>query len=142
MTQAQTGSTVKIHYTGKLNDGKVFDSSKGKEPMEFKIGEGTVIQGLERAVIGMKEGDTKTATIPAQEAYGAYSENLVVELDRSRLPDDIKPRVGQLLKVKSTDGEEYNVTLSKVSENSVTLDANHPLAGKDLTFDLEIVEVT
>ena len=142
MLQAQSGSTVKVHYTGKLDDGKVFDSSKGKKPMEFTIGKGSVIGGLEKAVIGMQEGERKTATIPAKEAYGLYRKELVAEVDKDRLPDNIGPQVGQLLKVKQTNGEVFNVTVSKINKESVTLDANHPLAGKDLTFDLELVEVS
>jgi peptidylprolyl isomerase len=141
MRQAQKGNTVKIHYTGRLDNGKVFDSSKGKEPMKFKIGEGAVIAGLEKAVIGMKEGDTKTAIIPAEEAYGLYRKDLIADFDKNRIPDNIEPQVGQLLKVKQTNGEVFTVTVSKIDKDSVTLDANHPLAGKDLTFDLNLVEV-
>jgi FKBP-type peptidyl-prolyl cis-trans isomerase 2 len=141
MSQAQKGNTVKVHFTGKLDNGKVFDSSKGKDPMEFKIGDGNVIQGLEKAVIGMKEGDTKTATIPAEEAYGLYRKELVAEVDKDRLPDNIEPKIGKLLKVKPTDSEVITVTISKIDKEIVTLDANHPLAGKTLTFDLNLVEV-
>jgi FKBP-type peptidyl-prolyl cis-trans isomerase 2 len=142
MSQAEPGSMVKVHYTGKLEDGKVFDSSEGKGPMAFKIGDGEVIMGLEKAVIGMNEGERKTATIPAREAYGSYRKELVAEVEKERLPDNMEPKIGQLLKVKQTNGDVFDVTVSKVDQKSVTLDANHPLAGKDLTFDLELVEVS
>jgi peptidylprolyl isomerase len=142
MSQAQKGNTVRVHFTGKLDNGEVFDTSKGKNPMEFKIGEGTVIQGLEKAVIGMHEGETKTAKIPAEDAYGLYRKELVAEVEKDRLPDDIEPQVGQLLKVKQNNGEVFTVSISKIGDNNITLDANHPLAGKDLTFDLNLVELS
>jgi FKBP-type peptidyl-prolyl cis-trans isomerase 2 len=141
MSEAQIGTTVKIHYTGKLDDGSVFDSSQNREPIQFKIGEGDVIKGLEEAVIGMKEGDSKTVTIATDDAYGPYREELVTNVDKEKIPDEIELKVGQLLKVKKSNGNVYNVTVSKVGDSEVTLDANHPLAGRDLTFDLELVEV-
>lgn len=141
MAQATEGDTVKIHYTGKLEDGTVFDSSEGREPLEFTLGEGRVIPGFESAVEGMEEGEEKTAEVPAGDAYGPRRDDLVLTVPRGQLPDDMEPEVGQQLQMKTDDGNTFNVVIVETGEESVELDANHPLAGKDLTFDIELVEV-
>ncbi|GAB4344829.1 MAG: peptidylprolyl isomerase [Candidatus Abyssubacteria bacterium] len=141
MAQAKSGDTVKVHYTGKLDDGTVFDSSVGREPLEFTLGGGQVIQGFEEAVVGMEPGETKTANVAAEKAYGPHREEMVVPVNRGEFPEHIEPEVGQQLQMRRTDGRSIVVTVTDVSETTVTLDANHPLAGKDLTFDIELVEV-
>ena len=139
--QAKDGDTVKVHYTGKLEDGTVFDTSIERDPLQFTIGEGQLIPGFEQAVVGMSPGESKTVEIPADEAYGPYREELVMVVDRDQLPEDLQPEVGQQLQIRQPDGQTILVKVIDVSESSVTLDANHPLAGKDLTFDIELVEV-
>jgi len=139
--QAKNGDTVQVNYTGKLADGTVVDSSVGREPLEFTLGVGQVIPGFEKAVLGMKVGEKKTVTIPVDEAYGPHHDDLVAEVPREKLPEDITPEVGQQLGVKRTDGGTSIVTIISVSDNTVTIDANHPLAGKDLTFEIELVKI-
>ncbi len=139
--QIQSGDTVKVHYTGRLDDGSVFDSSVGRDPIEFTIGEGRVIPGFEDAVLGAASGDTKTATIPSDKAYGPHREEMVVHVDRSNLPDGLDPDIGDQLQMTTQEGMPVVVTVVEVDEGSITLDANHPLAGKDLTFDIEVVEI-
>lgn len=143
MTTAQTGNTVKVHYTGKLHDGTVFDSShKRNEPIEFTLGQQNMIAGFEKAVEGMAVGDTKTAEIPANEAYGEKNDDMIIQVPKAEIPTDIKPEVGQQLAMQGNDGQQMPVVVTEVAEDSITLDANHPLAGKDLIFDLEIVDIT
>jgi FKBP-type peptidyl-prolyl cis-trans isomerase 2 len=141
MAQVKHGDTVKVHYTGKLEDGKVFDSSIDGDPLQFSIGKGQVIQGLEEAVVGMNPGESKTASIPADKAYGPHRKEKVMEVDRDRFPEGLKPEPGQKLEVRHADGRKTAVTVTGVSESKVTLDANHPLAGKDLTFDIQLQEI-
>nr|KXH77612.1 MAG: peptidylprolyl isomerase [Candidatus Thorarchaeota archaeon SMTZ1-83] len=141
MAQARHGDTVKVHYTGKLEDGKIFDTSTNGDPLQFAIGEGQVIQGLEEAVIGMNPGESKTTRIPADKAYGPHRKEKVIELDRDRFPENLKPRLGQQLEIRHADGRKTAVTVTGVSESMVMLDANHPLAGKDLTFDIQLQEI-
>jgi FKBP-type peptidyl-prolyl cis-trans isomerase 2 len=141
MAQAKSGDTVKVHYTGKLKDGTVFDSSQGRDPIEFKMGENQVIPGFEKAVEGMSEGEKTVASIPMDEAYGPRKDNLIVEIDQTSLPEDINPEVGQMLTMQQPDGNQVNVRVAELAEGRVTLDANHPLAGEDLTFEIEIVEI-
>lgn len=141
MAEAATGSTVHIHYTGRIEDGTVFDTSRNRDPLSFTLGEGTVIPGFEDAVQGMKEGEEKSVTIPAEEAYGPRREDLIHEVERERLPDDLDPEVGQQLDLRTPEGQTIRVEVSEVTEASVSLDANHPLAGRDLTFDIELVSV-
>jgi len=141
MAQANEGDTVHIHYTGRLDDGTVFDSSEDRDPLSFTLGEGQVIPGFEEAVEGMEEGDSKTATIPADDAYGERREDLVLTVLRDRLPEDLEPEVGQPLQMRSGDGETFQVVITEVDDDSVEVDANHPLAGRDLTFDIELVEI-
>jgi peptidylprolyl isomerase len=141
MPQAKQGDKVKVHYTGRLADGTVFDSSQERQPLEFTIGEGQIIPGFERAVIGMVPGQTKTENIPCANAYGVHNKEMVVEVDRKFVPKEIDPVVGLELEMQRPDGEAIPVIIVNVTESSVTLDANHPLAGKDLTFDIELIEI-
>lgn len=141
MAQAQEGNTVKVHYTGKLEDGTVFDSSTGRAPLEFTLGEGELIPGFEEAVDGMEPGETKTTEIAPEDAYGPYDQDLVFQIERSRFPDEIDPEVGQQLQLRQEDGQAFQATIMDVTDDAVTMDANHPLAGKDLTFDIELVEI-
>ena len=141
MAQAKQGDKVKVHYTGKLDDGTVFDSSKEREPLEFAIGDKKVIPGFEEAVIGMNVGDKKTVKFETEKAYGPYRKELVMVVEKKQLPQDMKPEVGQQLQIKQEKNPPIIVTITKVSDNDVTLDANHPLAGKDLTFEVELVEI-
>jgi peptidylprolyl isomerase len=141
MTTAENGNTVKIHYTGTLSDGSVFDSSEGHDPLEFKIGSGQVIVGFEEAVIGMSVGESKDVTIPAEKAYGPYQDELVIKAPRDRIPPEIDPQVGQRLQMGGTGGELILVNVIEVTDEHVTLDANPPLAGKDLSFQIELMEI-
>lgn len=142
MTQAKSGDTVKVHYTGTLDDGNEFDSSAGREPLEFSLGSGQVIAGFDNAVDGMAVGESKTVTIPPDEAYGDRHERLVQQVPRTSLPDDMTPEVGMQLKSQSPDGQVMNLIISEVAEESITVDANHPLAGQTLTFAFELVEIS
>ena len=141
MAPVKHGDTVRVHYTGKLTDGTVFDSSLNEEPLEFTLGEGQVILGFEEAVVGMNPGQSKITKVRADKAYGAYREDMVMVLNRNQLPAHIQPEVGQQIEMRHEDGTAFIVTVMDVSESSVTLDANHPLAGKDLRFDIELLEI-
>ena len=141
MVKAESGDTVKVHYTGTLEDGTVFDTSVEREPLEFTLGQGQLIPGFEQAVIGMKIGDLETINIPADQAYGPYRDDLILVIERDQLPEDLDPEVGQQLQLTQADGEVVRVMVSDVSEATVTIDANHPLAGKDLTFEIELIEI-
>lgn len=141
MAEAKSGDTVSIHYTGRLEDGTVFDTSEDKDPLEFTLGEGKVIPGFEKAVEGMEEGDTRTATIDSEDAYGERRDDLVLSVAKQQLPDDLDPEVGQRLQMQAGDGQTFQVVISDVESDSVEVDANHPLAGEDLTFDIELVEI-
>ncbi|MDT0690113.1 peptidylprolyl isomerase [Salegentibacter sp. F188] len=142
MSQVKQNDTVKVHYTGKLADGQVFDSSVDRgEPIEFTLGQGQLIPGFEKGLIDMKLNEKKTVNIPKEEAYGEPREELVQEVEKSQLPEDIKPEVGMGLVSKAPDGREMNLVVKDVKENSIVVDGNHPLAGKDLVFDLEVVEI-
>lgn len=141
MSQAGMGNTVRVHYTGKTADGKVFDSSSGGDPIEFKIGERKVIPGFEEAIIGMEVGATRTAEIPPEKAYGQRQDHLIVQIDRDRVPADLNPQVGKQVELRGAEGEAKLAVVTEVSAKAVTVDANHPLAGHSLTFDLQLVEV-
>jgi peptidylprolyl isomerase len=141
MTKAKHGDTVKLHYTGKLEDGTVFDTSIGREPLEFKIGGNQVIQGFEKAIIDMNPDESKTVTIPSDEAYGPYREEMVADVPRSQFPPSIQLEAGQHFEIKQENGQPIVVTVTQVSESEVTVDANHPLAGRDLIFDIQLIEV-
>lgn len=140
MAKARQGDTVKVDYTGKLEDGTVFDSSGNREPLEFTIGEGQVIPGFEEAVVGMAPGEEKTVKIPEDQAYGPRREDMVLEVDRGSFPPDLEPEVGQHLQMAQGDRVTV-VTVTEVSDSNVKLDANHPLAGEDLTFDIKLDEI-
>ena len=140
MAQARTGDTVSVHYTGKLQDGTVFDSSRDREPIEFTIGENQVIGGFDAAVTGMEPGQQQTVTITSDDAYGERKEELIFAVPKEQFPEDIKPEEGQQLQM--TQGDQVAVvTVAEVGAEEVKLDANHPLAGQDLTFDIELVEI-
>ncbi len=141
MVQAQRGDTVQVHYTGKLEDGTVFDTSTNRDPLQFTIGEGQIIPGFEQAVVGMNPGESKTVTIPMEQAYGPHREEMVLEVDRKQFPEHLNPEVGQQLQVRQQNGQTMIVTVVEVSDTNVTLDANHPLAGEDLTFDIHLVGI-
>ncbi|PKK83014.1 MAG: peptidylprolyl isomerase [candidate division Zixibacteria bacterium HGW-Zixibacteria-1] len=141
MSQVKEGSKVKVHYVGKLEDGTVFDSSENRPPLEFEIGKGNVITGFETGVIGMELNGKKTVTIVPDDAYGHHREELMVEVSKGDFPPDIDPNVGQQLQIKRPDGHVIDVTITGVEGDKVTLDANHPLAGKTLIFEIELVEI-
>lgn len=141
METAQNGNTVRVHYTGTFDDGEVFDSSLEREPLEFTLGEGSVIPGFDAGVVGMKTGENKKITIPCKEAYGERDDNAIAVIDRTQLAPGFEPQAGQQLSARRSDGAVAVVTVTKVEENAITVDANHPLAGKDLTFDLTLVEI-
>ncbi len=141
MSSAKHGDTVKVHYTGTLTDGSEFDSSRGREPMEFIIGGGNLIPGFETAVTDMCTGDTKTVSIPADEAYGQHHPQMTQEVPRSAMPDDLELKTGMVLHAEGPDGQQISVVVTAFNDEAVTIDGNHPLAGKDLTFELELVEI-
>lgn len=141
MSQAKQGSTVQVHYTGKLTNEQVFDSSREREPLEFTVGAGQMIPGFDTAVDGMTIGDNKQVTIPAEEAYGARNEEAVFKLPKTQLPDDLEPQVGMQLQASREDGQTQALLIVGIEEEEVILDANHPLAGEDLVFDIELVAV-
>jgi peptidylprolyl isomerase len=140
MAQPQSGDRVKVHYTGRLDDGRVFDTSKDRAPLELTVGESQVIPGFEEALTQMEPGDAKTVIVPAEQAYGPHRPELLLTVDRAEFPEHIEPAVGQKLQVQH-DGRVSEVRVADVSDDQVTLDVNHPLAGKNLTFDLELVEI-
>lgn len=142
MIRAKDGDTVRVQYTGKLDDGSVFDSSVERETLQFTIGKGQVLHGVEQAVIGMRPQESKTVLVPAAEAYGPHRDEMTTEVQRSQFPDSVKLKVGQRLQIKQKNGQSIAVSVLDLSASTVTLDANHPLAGKDLTFDLQLVEIT
>jgi len=141
MSKAKDGDTVKVHYTGKLEDGSVFDFSADGDPLEFTIGEGRIILGFEEAVKGMEAGESKTVNISPEDAYGAYQEELVVMIERKEFPPHLEPEAGQELQISQPNGATAVVTVVEVTDSVVKIDANHPLAGKDLTFDIELVAI-
>lgn len=138
---AKKGDTVTVHYEGSLKDGTVFDSSRDRDPVSFKLGEGQLIPGFEKAVEGLAPGESTTAEVPPEEGYGPRRDEMVLAVEREQLPDDLDPDVGQQLQMQQPDGNSMVVTVAEVSDSSVTLDANHPLAGKELVFDIELVDI-
>ena len=141
METVKSGDTVKVHYHGRLTDGTTFDSSEGRDPLEFQVGSGQVIKGFDDGVTGMGIGDKKTVHIPVDEAYGARSEEMVVEFPKSNFPPELAPEVGMQLTMTNNEGQQIPVVIIEVKEEIVVLDANHPLAGQDLVFDLELVSI-
>ena len=142
MQQVKKGDTIKVHYHGKLVDGTTFDSSEGREPLEFEVGSGMVIPGFDDGVTGMVVGDKKTVTIPAEEAYGPKQEDMIMEFPKERFPAEMVPEVGMQLNMNNGQGQSFPVVIVEVQESVVILDANHPLAGQELIFDLELVEIS
>lgn len=141
MTEVKSGDTVRIHYVGTLIDGNQFDSSQGREPLEFVVGSGQIIPGLDQALPGMSVGDTKTVNVPATEAYGQADPNARQSIPREQIPADIPVEIGTQLQMQTRDGRTVGVTVIEATDESVVLDANHPLAGKDLTFAIELVSI-
>jgi len=141
MEKVKEGDTIVIEYKGKLEDGTVFDSTEGKNPLEFTVGEGEVIPGLEKGVIGMSAGESKTIVIPPEEGYGPHLKERVCKLDKKRIPDNFHPEVGQQLQMYRADGLPVMGTVVAISDTSFTMDYNHPLAGKILIFETTIVEI-
>jgi peptidylprolyl isomerase len=141
LKKAEKGNTVKVHYTGKLDDGTVFDSSREGEPLEFTVGSGHVIKGFDQAVDGMQEGEQKTVRITSEEAYGPAKDEMRITVRRDQMPPNVELREGLHLQLTQPDGTIFNVMVTELSNEQVTLDGNHPLAGKDLNFDIELVKV-
>ena len=141
MSHLRSGDTVKVHYTARLDDGRVFDSSKERDPLQLTIGEGKPFPGFDEALTEMEPGEERTVTVPADRGFGPHRPELVLAVDRTKFPNHIQPQVGQQLQVRHEEGEVSVVTVADVSDEQVTLDANHPLAGRDLTLELQLVEV-
>ena len=141
MSQAEPSSTIKVHYTGKLADGTVFDDSRGREPLEFQLGQSQVIPGFESAIVGMSAGESKTVTIPSENGYGDRHEEMVQQVPKDKLPEGLELQVGLRLEARSPDGQSIPVLITDLNETEVTLDANHPLAGKELIFEIELVGI-
>jgi len=141
MAKVKSGDTVKVHYTGQLDDGTVFDSSHERGPLEFTIGDGKIIPGFEEALTGMDVNESKTIKIPFDKAYGPYHDELCMEVEKSQFPPHINPHIGQQLEIPRSDGQAVIFVITQITEKTITLDANNPLAGKDLIFDLQVVEI-
>jgi peptidylprolyl isomerase len=141
MAQAKSGDTVRVHYTGKFEDGTVFDSSVGHEPLKFTLGGGTVITAVESGIEGMAPGESKTLNIPCDKAYGQRHSELVQRVEINQLPKELKPEVGMPLELKLKDGHTISFVITSITDDGVILDGNHPLAGEDLTFDIELLEI-
>jgi len=141
MAEAKLGDTVKIHFTGKLQDETVIETSKDRDPLEFKIGDGNVIPGLEQGVIGMAAGDKKTIAVSPQEGFGQQQEDLVVDLKKSEFPEDVEFAVGAYLNIETSDSKEFKAKVVEIKKDTVTLDANHPLAGITINYDVELIEI-
>lgn len=141
MQQVKSGDTVKVHYHGKLTTGETFDSSEGREPLEFTVGTGQVIKGFDDALVNMAVGEKKTVQIPVGEAYGDRRDDMVVQYPRQEFPAEMTPEVGMQLNMSDNTGNNFPVVITEVQDDVVVLDANHPLAGKDLIFDLEVVSI-
>ena len=141
MSQVKENNTIKVNYTGKLSNGQIFDTSEGKEPIEFVLGQGRLIPGFEKGLIDMKLNEKKTIEIAKDQAYGDVNDNLIKEVNKTELPQDMEPKVGMGLVSKSPDGKEINLVVVEVKDESIVIDGNHPLAGHDLIFDVEVVEI-
>lgn len=141
MQQVKKGDKIKVHYHGKLTTGETFDSSEGRDPLEFEVGSGMVIKGFDDGVTGMTIGEKKTIQIPVDKAYGPKNPDMVIDMPKSNFPEDMQLEVGLPLVMSDQQGQQFQVVVTEIKEDSVTLDANHPLAGQDLIFDLELVEI-
>ncbi len=142
MAKLKDGDTAKVHYAGTLEDGRVFDSSKEREPLEFTLGQGQIIPGFEEGVVGMEIGETRDIQIEPDNAYGQRREELVLEVPKGEFPDNVTPEIGMQFQIKQDDGGQFGVVVTDVAEESVTLDANHPLAGQTLFFKVELLEIS
>lgn len=141
MTQAKMGDTVKVHYSGRLDTGVLFDSSEGSDPLQFELGSGCLIAGFEEAVVGMSPGESKTVQIPPEKAYGKYREDRVIKIDRKDLPEGIVPAEGMTLEISASNGVMVPVQITEIDGSTITLDANHPLSEQTLTFEIKLVEI-
>ncbi|ALC15044.1 FKBP-type peptidyl-prolyl cis-trans isomerase 2 [Desulfuromonas soudanensis] len=141
MAQIKTDDTIKVHYTGTLADGTVFDTSRQRDPLEFTVGGGQLIKGFDEAVLGLNVGESTRVTIPAEEAYGPHREEMVLEVELSQFPEGLNPQPGQQLETETADGHPLSIRVVAVEGDRVTMDANHPLAGKELTFEIEVVSI-
>ena len=141
MQQVKSGDKIKVHYHGRLTNGETFDKSEGREPLEFEVGSGMVIKGFDDGVTGMAVGDKKTINIPADEAYGPKNPEMIIDMPKERFPKDMEIEVGMPLSMSDGQGQQFQVVVAEVQEEVVILDANHPLAGEELIFDLELVEI-
>ena len=141
MQQVKSGDKVRVHYHGKLSDGSTFDSSEGRDPLEFEVGSGSVIVGFDIGVTGMQVGQKKTVSIPVEDAYGPKQDDMIMEFSRDRFPEDMVPEIGMQLNMSNGAGQNFPVVIREVEETTVLLDANHPLAGEELVFDLELIEI-
>jgi peptidylprolyl isomerase len=141
MEKVKSGDKVKVHYHGKLTSGETFDTSAGREPLAFEVGAGTVIKGFDEGVTGMAVGEKKTINIPFDEAYGPRNDEMIIPMPRDRFPQDLEIEVGMPLMMSDQEGHQFQVAVTEIKEDVIVLDANHPLAGKDLVFDLELVEI-
>ena len=141
MSEAKSGDTVHVHYTGRLEDGTVFDTSDGRDPLPFELGARQVIAGFDEAITGMEVGGKKTVTIPCAEAYGQHSDDLTFLVPRENLPDGYDPKEGEVMRMETKEGQQMNVIITEVDGDQVRMDANHPLVGKDLIFDIELVRI-
>ncbi|WP_343672258.1 peptidylprolyl isomerase [Chitinophaga sp.] len=141
MQAVKNGDTVRVHYHGRLTNGTTFDSSEGRDPLEFQVGAGMVIKGFDSGVVDMKPGDKKTLNIPVEEAYGPKNEELIMDFPKQNIPEDLNPQVGMELQMSNPQGQVFPVKVTAISSEFITLDANHPLAGEPLVFDIELVEI-
>lgn len=142
MQQVKSGDKVKVHYHGRLTSGETFDKSEGREPLEFEVGSGAVIKGFDEGVTGMTVGEKKTINIPFLEAYGPRNPEMIIEMPKDRFPQEMEVEVGMPLVMSDGQGNQYQVVVTEMKDDAVILDANHPLAGKDLIFDLELVDIS
>ena len=141
MAQVKDGDVVRVHYTGKITNGEQFDSSTGREPLEFTVGAGQMIKGFDAAIPGMKVGEKKTINILPEDAYGVKVEQAIIEFPKENIPKEMKPEVGMQLQLRNENGQPFPVTIAEIKDDIIILDANHSLAGKELVFDIELVEV-
>ena len=141
MQAVKNGDTVRVHYHGRLTNGTTFDSSEGRDPLEFKVGAGMVIKGFDNGVVDMTIGEKRTLNIPVEEAYGPKNDELIMEFPKENIPSDLNPQVGMDLQMSNPQGQVFPVKVAAIGDTSITLDANHPLAGEDLVFDIELVEI-
>ena len=141
MQEAKSGDKVKVHYHGRLTSGETFDSSAGREPLEFEVGSGSVIKGFDEGVTGMKVGEKKTVNIPAEHAYGGKNPEMIIEYPKAQFPQDMELEIGTQLVMSSPSGEQFQVTIAEIKDDVILLDGNHPLAGEELVFDIELVEI-